>query len=109
MLGIRLEICRFVGSEGIGGCDIAQASRRRTKLDCEILINEGVCSECITSGNVANPIQVANARREGKREEEIPIRCIQEHEGVVCCGIVVVNEDRFALNDRQREDHQQKC
>ena len=104
-MGIRLEICQFVGSEGIGGCDIAQASGRRSRLDCDILIKEGICSECVTSGNVANPIQVANARREGKREEEANIRCNEEQWNPACCSIVVVNENRFALNDRQWQDN----
>ena len=77
-MGIRLEICRVVGSIGIGGCEIAQASRRRSRLDCVSLLFEiAFCNECVTSGNVANPIQVANARREGKYEEDIQIRVIQ--------------------------------
>jgi len=100
MLGIRLE-CGVVGSEGIGCCDIAQASGRRSRLDCERLRGGGICSESVTSGNVANPIQVPNAWREVKFEEVIKpiIRWIQVHVVIELVGNVVVNEHRFALHD----------
>jgi len=87
---------------GTGGCDITQASRRRSRLDCVSLFGtaKSTDSECVTSGNVANPIKVANARREGKYEEDIKrIRCMQEHSSLVSPSIAVVNENRFALND----------
>ena len=73
MLGERLKKCRQIGCVGIGGCDIAQASVRRSRLDCISLREMAICSECVTCGNVANPIQVANARREGKCEEGVTL------------------------------------
>jgi len=100
MLGVRLKICRDVGCVGIGCCDIAQASGRRSRLDSERLIEIGICNETVTSTNVANPLQIANARRGVKLEDGlVPTKCIQVHDYLSSPSIVVVNEDRFALND----------
>ena len=103
MLGIRLEICRVIVYIGIGCCNLTQASGRRSRLDCVSFKKTAEYNECVTSGNVANPIQVTNARRDFKLEEDIPIRvrCNEVHCNLSSPshGIVVVNEDRFALND----------
>ena len=63
--------------------------------------------DAVTRRNVAFPIQEAGPWRKGKIEEDfgpaimIDIRCVQVHSNRETISIVVVNDNGFALRDRE--------
>ena len=67
LLGKGWKICRVVENMGIGGCDIAQASGRRSRLDCKSLIEHAYNVQRMRDQRECRKSNPSSQRQEGSK------------------------------------------